>query len=341
MKKQKCFILIAILAAIPLFWGASPAGSIPGSTATTAITVMTFNVRNANSNDGINDWDYLNYHRKDRAFQAIAAVNPDIICVQEAINGTYGKQVTDLQNLSGYTWYGVGRTDGKDQGEREGIMYRTSRFKLVGQGQFWISATPNTPNTTFATADMCPDWDAGNPRMATWVKLLDNVNGKTYFVLNQHWAVAVETQPMSAALVRQMIGKLSGGLPLIMTGDLNMTDAPHCDVTGLNVFNGYQKLLTGTQANGDTLVLVDAYRSVHPTPSTYPPGETTYHAYHGGTCFWDYQTNPPDEGDNYRIDFIFTSQDFKTTQSQIWREQYGTGSEWPSDHYPVIAVLTI
>ena len=95
-------------------------------------------------------------------------------------------------------------------------MFRTSRFKLMDQGQFWISDSPNTG----------------------------------------HYVCYLRYVPMSAALIRQMIGKLSGGLPLIMTGDLNMTDDPHCDVTGLNVFNGYDKLRIGTQSNGGTLVLI-------------------------------------------------------------------------------------
>lgn len=305
----------------------------------TSFKVMTFNVRNANSNDGVNNWDAGN--RKQRAFDIIGAANPDIICVQEAIDGTYGKQVTDLQNLAGYKWYGVGRDDGQAQGEREGIMYKYSRFTLQNQGQFWISWTPDTPGTTFATSCMNPSWDNGNARMATWVILKDALTGKSIFVLNQHWAVAEETQTLTPNEIRAQINKLRQGLPIITTGDFNMTDAPPSDPNGKNIYNGYQVFLTGS-CSSETLKLIDAYRSIHPTPTVYPPGETTYHAYHGGTCFWDYQQNPADEGLNYRIDFIMVSSQFKVTQADILRDSYSSDpNQWPSDHYPVAVVLSL
>jgi endonuclease/exonuclease/phosphatase family metal-dependent hydrolase len=350
MGKLRKFNLAALILLVSMVWGFAAAGGGAKSADAGLIKVMTFNVRTAAANDnteGINNnW---NAGRKQRAFKMIAAADPDIIGVQEAIDGAYGSQVTDLKNLPGYNWYGVGRDDGKDQGEHEGVMYRASRFTLKDQGQFWISKTPDVPGTTFATCKMSPTWDCHNPRMATWVVLLDQVTNNRYFVLNQHWALPAETQPMSAALIRQKVGELSKGLSVIMTGDLNMTDAPPDHPYGNNIYDAYDQLINGKDQKGPDPKLVDAYRGLHPRIDTdnCPPGETTYHGYHGGTFFYDYFENKEDEGHNYRIDFILASPDFEVLQAEIMRSSGGglgisaSGlGQWPSDHYPVTVVLT-
>lgn len=347
---KKFRLAASILCAVVIVSFAVSAGAVNAAD-DGLIKVMTFNVRTADADDNVeginNNWDA---GRKGRAFKMIAEADPDIIGVQEAIDGANGNQVTDLKNLTGYSWYGVGRDDGKDQGEHEGIMYRSSRFALKDQGQFWISATPDKPGTTFATCDMSPTWDCHNPRMATWVILLDQITNKSYFVLNQHWALPAETQPMSAALVRQQVSRLSQGLPVIMTGDLNMTDAPPDDPYGNNIYDAYDQLLNGKDQKESELKLADAYRRIHPPidTGTCPPGETTYHGYHGGTFFYDYFANKKDESHNYRIDFILVSPGFQVLQAEILRNSCGglgisaSGiGQWPSDHYPVTVVLSL
>ncbi len=349
METLKKFNLVALILLVLVVLGFTSARGGAKSADAGLIKVMTFNVRTAASNDNVeginNNW---NAGRKQRAFKMIAEADPDIIGVQEAIDDRYGSQVTDLKSLPGYSWYGVGRDDGKDKGEHEGIMYRTSRFTRKDQGQFWISQTPDTAGTTFATCNMSPCWDCNNPRMATWVVLLDQVTNNTYFVLNQHWALPAETQPMSAALIRQKVRELSKGYPVIMTGDLNMTDAPPDHPYGNNIYDAYDQLLNGKDQNDPGPKLVDVYRCIHPRLDTAncPPGETTYHGYYGGTFYYDYFDKKEDEKHNYRIDFILTSPDFEVLQVEIMRGSCGglgisaSGlGQWPSDHYAVTVVL--
>ncbi len=84
----------------------------------------------------------------------------DIIGLQEVVLN----QLQDLQqNAPGYTWFGVGRDDGKEKGEFCPIAFDTDRFKLVRSGTFWLSPEPDQVGKA--------GWDAALPRIATWVVL--------------------------------------------------------------------------------------------------------------------------------------------------------------------------
>jgi endonuclease/exonuclease/phosphatase family metal-dependent hydrolase len=300
------------------------------------LSVMTFNIRNSNTNDGANSWIA---GRKERAIALINKYHPDIFGVQEATNGKYGQEVTDLQNLPDYQWYGVGRDDGKTKGEFEGILFLKKRFDLVKSGQFWISQTADKPKTTFATQKMEPTWDYLNPRMATWVILNDKVNNKKYFILNQHWAVAPAAQALSSELIRSKIEELNKGLPTIVMGDLNMTDQVPNAKYSLNAYNGYNILLHGKDNKG--FQLVDAFRTITPEHITKPPhSEMTYHGFHGGIQYFDITEHPEDAQYNYRIDYILTTQDLVAKKAEIIRDSMADKAGlWPSDHYPVIVEL--
>ena len=69
--------------------------------------------------------------------------------------------------LPEYAFYGVGRDDGKQEGEFSGIFYRKCRFTKNDAGSFWLSETPEKPGTSFYLA---PNKHGGS-RVASWVKL--------------------------------------------------------------------------------------------------------------------------------------------------------------------------
>ena len=54
-------------------------------------------------------------------------------------------QLNDILRLSDYRFIGVGRDDGKDAGEHCAIFYRSDRFKVLDQGDFWLSEHPENP----------------------------------------------------------------------------------------------------------------------------------------------------------------------------------------------------
>lgn len=81
----------------------------------------------------------------------------DVLGTQEGLHN----QLEDLQaGLSGYTYYGIGRDDGKHKGEYSAIFYKIDKFKLLNSGDFWLSDTPEKVG---------PGWDAHLNRICSWV----------------------------------------------------------------------------------------------------------------------------------------------------------------------------
>ena len=99
------------------------------------VNVMSFNIRYDNPEDSLDNWKY----RKDRAAKAILFYEADIVGTQEVLHN----QLEDLkQQLPHYGVVGVGREDGKEQGEYSALWYNKERFDLTDSGYFWLSETP-------------------------------------------------------------------------------------------------------------------------------------------------------------------------------------------------------
>ena len=123
--------------------------------------VATFNLRFDNPSDSGNLW-------KDRspfAMELIRFHDFDIFGTQEGLI----HQLADLSNaLPAYARIGVGRTDGKDGGEFSAIFYKKDRFKLLKNGDFWLSHTPEKPSL---------GWDATCcNRICSWGLFRDRAN---------------------------------------------------------------------------------------------------------------------------------------------------------------------
>ncbi len=171
------------------------------------VQVMTYNLRLDTSADGVNRWD----NRKEKVVALIKKYDPDIIGVQEALH----HQLVDMvDRLRGYTYFGVGRDDGKQKGEHSAIFIRKKRFTVLEQNTFWLSQTPNVPGSK--------DWDAAITRVATWGRLKDKKSGRTFLMMNTHFDhIGKEARRQSAGIVKERAGELSQGLPVILTGDFN------------------------------------------------------------------------------------------------------------------------
>ena len=89
---------------------------------TSEITWSTFNIRYDNPYDSLNSWTY----RKDTVANFIKAQNLDIVGMQEVLH----HQLEDLKaRLPEYAEVGVGREDGKTQGEYAPLFYKKDRFE--------------------------------------------------------------------------------------------------------------------------------------------------------------------------------------------------------------------
>ena len=171
------------------------------------LNVISFNIRYNNPADGVNAWP----HRKAMAAKVFTDYGVDFGGLQEALTD----QIRDLQDqLPAYAWIGVGREDGKEGGEFAPIFYKRDRFELVKQGTFWLSERPDEPGSK--------SWDAALPRVATYGIFAERKTGKHLFVINTHFDHRGEqARQRSAQLLMTQIKKLSGDLPVILTGDFN------------------------------------------------------------------------------------------------------------------------
>lgn len=173
------------------------------------ISVITFNVRYDNPDDAENNWHY----RKQDIVAFIEHEHPDILGIQEGLF----HQVTYLDSaLTSYQYVGVGRDDGKTAGEFSPIFYDTTKVRLLQQGTFWLSLTPDTPSV---------GWDAALPRICTYAQFRSIATSDTFWVYNTHFDHVGElARKLSAALLyiksRELhVPELSQ--PIIIMGDMN------------------------------------------------------------------------------------------------------------------------
>ena len=178
------------------------------------INVMSFNIRYDNPEDSLDNWKF----RKDRAANAVRFYDVDVLGTQEVLHN----QLEDLkQRLPEYGVVGVGREDGKEKGEYSALWYKKNRFDLLDSGYFWLSETPEVPGSK--------GWDGACERIASWAKLKDKTSGKEFFALNTHLDhVGVVARREGISLMLDRVNQLSGGLPVIVTGDFN--SEPESDV---------------------------------------------------------------------------------------------------------------
>jgi endonuclease/exonuclease/phosphatase family metal-dependent hydrolase len=246
--------------------------------------------------------DALNHwqFRKGLLVETIRSFNPDLLGTQEAL----AEQSDYLrEQLTGYGFVGAGRSDGRRGGEMCGVFFRKARFDKIDSGHFWLSETPNRPGSK--------SWGTSFTRMCTWVKLRDRADGRTLCLFNTHFDHrGKRAREESAVLLRRKIEQIAGHLPVIVTGDFNTTDdtAP------------YRTLIDGTRRGDERFT--DTYRAVN--RATVASDDGTRHD------FWGGHGGP-------RIDWIVTSNEFKTVSASIDRTK--AGGRYPSDHFPVTAVL--
>ena len=184
-------------------------GKIVGAQNKLALNVMTFNIRYDNADDLQNNWQY----RKDFAARMIGFYNVDIVGTQEVLKN----QLDDLlQRLPGYTSLGVGRIDGKEKGEYSAIFFQTQKFEVEKNGHFWLSQQPEAIGSV--------GWDAACERIVTWAVFKEKKTGLRFAFFNTHFDhIGVVARKESALLLKKRVTEIAGTLPVILTGDLNVT----------------------------------------------------------------------------------------------------------------------
>lgn len=261
-----------------------------------SIKVMTFNIRLDSPDDGANVWN----NRKANLVSVIKFHKADIVGLQEAQK----HQIEYIkQSLPEYEWFGVGRDDGKDQGEFTAIFYRKDRFDTLETSTFWCSPTPEHPGL---------GWDAAYQRITTFGRFKDKQTEKKFYLFNTHLDNEGPIARFeSAKLIKKKIEKFCRDYPVILTGDFNST--PHSEP--------YEYIVS--PSNSDSSVQLNDTRMLSETKPYGPSGTFTG---------FDINAKPKEP-----IDFIFVKKGIKVLSYATLSDSFD--GYLPSDHYPVMAEI--
>lgn len=275
--KQLATILLAIFA-----FQATIAANEP-------LKVMSFNIRYGKANDGNNSWKF----RYELVLKTITDYEPDLLGTQETLL-FQAKYLQD--NLQDYASFGRSREKDPNSGEQCTIFYKKERFELLDKGQFWLSEKPEEVGSK--------SWDSSLPRVATWVKLKDKKNDKTFYFLNTHFDHRGKVARHEAAkLIAARVAKFEA--PTVITGDFNCGENS----------KPYQAMVT------EQGKVTDTYRAKFASPEK---GEGTFNGFRG-----------TDTG--ARIDWVLHTSGFQTRTAAI--NKFNDDGRYPSDHFPVTATL--
>jgi endonuclease/exonuclease/phosphatase family metal-dependent hydrolase len=224
---------------VSLLFGQAPA---PQPAAAAPLTVMSFNIRYGTANDGDNHW----LKRREQVFALLREQQADVVGLQEALHG----QIAEiLQEVPGYGYVGVGRSDGRRAGEYAAILYRTARLQVRRSDTFWFSDTPGVVKST--------SWGNQIERISTWAYFEDR-EGPSFYFFNVH--LDHQSQPSrerSVALLLERITARDPKAPVVVTGDFNAGEgnpaaiamrasfvdsfrARHPDANEVGTFNGFK-----------------------------------------------------------------------------------------------------
>jgi endonuclease/exonuclease/phosphatase family metal-dependent hydrolase len=182
------------------------------------------------------------------------------------------------------------------------IAWNSQRLHQIDSGGFWLSETPEVHSRS---------WDTSCVRSATWVKLEWLETSITFLHLNTHLDHISELARVEGTkLILQFFEKFD--MPLVVTGDFNCN--PSSIAYGLFKEHGF----------------LDTY----PLSGQHDV-RWTYHGYQG-------KTFKPHTLDFDRIDWILLQNwpaDVHVESCTIVED--AEPPLYPSDHYPVMAVLTL
>jgi len=236
------------------------------------LNVGTYNLRYDNADDSVNG---NGWRQRYPVMAKIILFNDlDIFGTQE---GLYHMLNNLVDSLPGYKWIGIGRDDGVQAGEHSAIFYKADKFKLLKQGNFWLSTITDKPNK---------GWDAVLPRICTWGEFEEIKTGFKFYFFNLHMDhIGVVARRESAKLVLSKVTAMAGNIPTILTGDFNVDQTSE----SYNVVN-------------NSGLLRDSYE-LAPIKLAY---DDSYNAF-----------NVNKNNGNSRIDHIFVTKHFKVKRYAI------------------------
>lgn len=300
--------------------------------ATNVMRVMTFNLRYASASDGANNWANAGQRpeRREVVAQVLGNHAPDVVGFQEGEDVQLDYLAARLPD------YGFERRkpSGGQWIENAAFAWNTNRLELLDRGVFSLGPAPggsywnNPPGTNFDPGVFFPDMGANFPRLALWGHFRWRPTGQEFFFYTTHFDFNETPQVRSAALITDDARSRSARRPLsplaIVVGDFNSS---HQDRSWALFIGSYS-------SNGITGDFKDSW--YEPFGSWFSSG--TIHGFAGGT---------PAEDD--RIDWILHRGGFTSLTAQVLYDAVvatnlangTTRTQYPSDHYPVLARLRL
>lgn len=271
------------------------------------LKVMSYNVRLSTPEDSLNAWPL----RRGASERMLQLERPALLGLQEACPD----QVEYLDTvLPQYRRVGVGREDGKAEGEMMAIYFDTSLFDLEDWGSFWLSETPDVPSL---------GWDAACKRTCTWAVLLLRQSGQRLLFVDTHLDhVGVVAREQEVRLIADSIQSLTqryelGEQPLVLlTADFNTGAANR-------IFKPLKALMNEAREHA---------------PVT--DHEYTFNGFGKVLSVADYRAQNPDEDyeDHVVIDHIFYS-GVTPLSFRVLRGDYGV--PFISDHFPIVLEVKV
>jgi endonuclease/exonuclease/phosphatase family metal-dependent hydrolase len=191
--------------------------------------------------------------------------------------------------------------DGGSRGEFMAVFYRRERFEPLEFDHFWLSDTPEVIASS--------TWGNTNRRMVTWVRFKDRRTGGQFHFWNTHLDHQLQpAREKAAALIRERIVKTDARLPLLLAGDFNAEAGANPAYDVLAKQSGLQDtwFAAKERRNED----VDSFNGFAPL-----------------------------KRQGKRIDWILGRGVTGVRATEV--VTFGKDGKYPSDHFPVLAWLTL
>ena len=325
-----CAIIGLVL--VELLSGAAGHRACAGET----LRVMSFNLRYASSVEDQGSWkqwdspDYVP-QRRQCVVQVITNRQPDLAGLQEGEDAQLDYLVA---HLPGSYALQRQRPSGGSGTENAAMLWNTNSLELVDSGVFSLGTSPgggywnNAPGTDFNPYLFFSNMGLSCPRLALWGLFRLRSTGQSIHFYTTHFDFNTDPQVASASLIADDALTRCRRLPLsplsIVVGDFNSTQ----DSSDWKLFTG------GYTNNGITGDFTDSWWQVKGAWNN----AGTMHGYAGGQ-----------QPASSRIDWILHRGGLTATQMSIITDSVsatnlGTSAVvtmYPSDHYPVLATLTL
>lgn len=265
-----------------------------------AIRLMSFNILVDKRTDISYSWEC----RRKQIVALLKYYNPDIFCIQEALEH---QKAYLMECFPEYECFGVGRNDGKSDGEQVPIFHRKGMFYLISEGHFWLSETPDVAGSI--------GWDAKRPRTVIWKQLHHPASNQSFIIANTHYDHKGKLANISSAhIIQSVLLPFEKSHATILCGDFNSDEQS----------DAYKQILNLNFIDSSTLEETIFYGLPF-----------TYHRFQ----MHQYKSNQLQLQQAH--DRIFRAIDHIFHRGQVKILRYGVLADsqsgiYPSDHFPVL-----